>query len=44
MHHFTSGLKAMFTDFAYYGIDELRQACGGAGFTLASQIAQIWLD
>ena len=36
MHHFTSGYKSIFTDFSYYGIDELRQACGGAGFSLAS--------
>ena len=44
LHHFTSGFKALFTDYAYYGIDELRQACGGAGFTLASGIAALWLD
>jgi hypothetical protein len=40
LHHFTSGFKAIYTDYAYFGVDELRQACGGAGFTLASGIAQ----
>ena len=34
----------MCADYAYFGIDELRQACGGAGFTLASGIADIWQD
>ena len=44
LHHFTSGLKALATNYAYSGIDELRQACGGAGFSLASGIADIWQD
>ena len=30
LHHFTSGIKAIGTDVAYKGMDELRQACGGA--------------
>jgi hypothetical protein len=44
LHHYTSGMKALATNYAYFGIDELRQACGGAGFTLASGIADIWQD
>jgi hypothetical protein len=36
LHHFTSGFKSLYTNFAYFGIDELRQSCGGAGFTLSS--------
>jgi len=44
LHHYTSGIKAMATNYAYYGIDELRQACGGAGFNSASGIADIWQD
>ena len=32
LHHFTSGLKALAAEMAYYGVDEMRQACGGAGF------------
>ena len=42
LHHYTSGLKALATNYAYFGIDELRQACGGAGFSLASGIADVW--
>ena len=34
----------MCADYCYFGIDELRQACGGAGFTLASGISDIWQD
>jgi len=44
LHHFTSGMKALMTDYAYNGIDTLRQSCGGAGFTLASGIADNWMD
>jgi acyl-CoA oxidase len=44
IHHFSSGFKAIATNYAYSGIDELRQACGGAGFSLASGIADIWQD
>jgi len=35
-------MKALVTDFSYVGIDELRQACGGAGFLLSSGIADWW--
>jgi len=34
----------MATTYTYKGIDELRQACGGAGFTLASRIGDIWCE
>ena len=44
LHHFTSGFKSMCANYAYYGIDELRQACGGAGYTLSSGIADTWND
>lgn len=44
LHHLTSGVKAFATDCAYIGNDEMRQSCGGAGFTMASGIAQIWAD
>jgi acyl-CoA oxidase len=44
LHHLTSGVKAFSTDSAYRGIDEMRQSCGGAGFTMASGIAQFWAD
>lgn len=44
LHHLTSGVKAFSTDCAYIGNDEMRQSCGGAGFTMASGIAQVWAD
>jgi len=42
LHHFTSGIKAIGTDYTYFGVDQLRQACGGAGFTMSSGIAYTW--
>jgi alkylation response protein AidB-like acyl-CoA dehydrogenase len=42
LHHFTSGIKAIATDVAYKGMDELRQACGGAGFSNASGMVEVW--
>lgn len=42
LHHFSAGMKALVTDFCYVGTDELRQACGGAGFLLSSGIADWW--
>ena len=44
LHHFTSGLKAIASEMAYHGLDELRQACGGAGFLTASGISAMWED
>ena len=44
LHHFTSGLKVIATFMAYNGIDELRQACGGAGFLDASGILSLWYN
>ncbi len=44
LHHFSSGMKALVTDFCYVGLDELRQACGGAGFLLSSGIADWWAE
>lgn len=35
-------MKAIGTDLVYVGIDELRQACGGAGFLMSSGIADVW--
>jgi len=32
-HHFLSGFKSLFTDWAYNSIEESRIACGGAGYT-----------
>ncbi len=44
MHHLTSGFKAVFSKVAYEGIDALRQACGGAGFSCWSGLPTILVD
>ena len=44
LHHFTSGLKALAAEMSYIGLDEMRQACGGAGFLTSSGIAAMWED
>lgn len=44
LHHVTSGVKAVATEAAYNGIDEMRQACGGAGFLQSSGILAIWQE
>lgn len=38
MHHLSSGFKSLFTQLAVDGILEIRQAIGGAGYTLWSGI------
>jgi alkylation response protein AidB-like acyl-CoA dehydrogenase len=44
LHHFTSGFKTICAKFVYEGVDELRQACGGAGYLLSSGIGFNWQD
>ena len=44
LHHLSSGLKAYMTDYAYVAMDEMRQACGGAGYHMASGVAQNWAN
>lgn len=44
MHHLSSGFKATFTRIAYDGIDSLRQACGGAGFSAHSGLPSLQGD
>ena len=39
LHHLTSGYKAYMTEYAYKALDEMRQACGGAGYHIASGVA-----
>jgi len=38
LHHFTSGMKAVITELAYNGGDELRKTCGGAAFLDVAQL------
>ena len=44
LHHLTAGVKSYATEMCYVGLDEMRQACGGAGFLLTSGIADWWSD
>ena len=44
MHASAAGLKGLCCDDASTGIEELRKTCGGAGYLLASGIAQLELD
>lgn len=44
MHHFTSGLKSLYSQTTYEGLDLCRQSCGGAGFSAYSGLPQLFLD
>ncbi|WAR16409.1 ACOX1-like protein [Mya arenaria] len=42
LHALAAGLKALSSDIANEGIDKLRRACGGHGYTHASGLPKIW--
>ena len=42
IHHLSAGFKAYWADYTYLAMDEMRQACGGAGYLLSSGIALTW--
>jgi acyl-CoA oxidase len=42
LHHFTSGLKSLYTTMCYNGIEEIRTNCGGAGYSVWSALPQFW--
>ena len=44
LHHLTSGVKSFATEMCYVGLDEMRQACGGAGFLLSAGLSDWWGD
>jgi hypothetical protein len=44
MHHYTSGLKSLYTGMAFAGMDVCRQACGGVGFSQHSAIPDFLLN
>ena len=44
IHHLSAGFKAYMTDYAYIAMDEMRQACGGAGYHMASGVASNWAN
>ena len=44
LHHFTSGLKSIYSQMCYDSIDIIRQNCGGAGYSAHSLLPQMWSD
>ena len=44
LHHLTAGVKSFATEMCYVGLDEMRQACGGAGFLLTAGLSDWWSD
>lgn len=42
IHHLSAGFKAWWADYTYIAMDEMRQACGGAGYHMASGVALTW--
>ena len=44
MHHFTSGLKSLYSRMTYDGIDLIRANCGGAGYSVWSFLPQFFSE
>lgn len=44
IHHLSAGFKAYMTDYTYIAMDEMRQACGGSGYHMASGVASNWAN
>lgn len=42
MHHFTSGLKSLYSQMAYDGVELVRTNCGGAGYSVWSNLPEIF--
>lgn len=42
MHHFTSGLKSLYSTMTYEGIDFVRTNCGGAGYSVWSMLPEMY--
>ena len=42
LHALAAGLKALSGELASNGVDRLRMACGGHGYTHASGLPRIW--
>jgi len=40
MHHFTSGLKSLYSQMTYDGTDLIRANCGGAGYSVWSLLPE----
>jgi acyl-CoA oxidase len=43
-HHLSSGLKSYESKITYEGLDAIRQACGGAGFSQWSGLPLLEVD
>jgi len=44
VHHYTAGMKSLFSQDVNDGILAIRQSLGGAGYSAWSGIPQIWDD
>jgi|LauGreDrversion4_2_1035121.scaffolds.fasta_scaffold143791_3 acyl-CoA oxidase len=44
LHHYTSGLKSIYSQSCYDGLDQIRQSCGGAGYSAHSLLPQLYAD
>lgn len=44
LHHLSAGFKAVYTKITYEGIDTVRQACGGAGFSAYSGLPSLQIE
>jgi len=44
LHHFTSGLKSLYSQMAYDGIELVRVNCGGAGYSAWSYLPQLYYN
>ena len=42
LHHFTAGLKTLFTTMAHEGIELVRVSCGGAGYSAWSGLPNLF--
>lgn len=44
MHHFTSGLKSLYSGMTYENIETIRVNCGGAGYSVWSFLPQLFMN
>lgn len=42
LHHFTAGLKTLFTQMSHDGIELVRTSCGGAGYSAWSGLPNLF--
>ena len=44
IHHYSSGMKSVYTDYCYYSLIQIRQCLGGAGYSAWSGIPELIAD